>query len=309
MMKQGLALVLALCLLLPGIALAEAEGDAQQARRVVYLTFDDGPKQDTPELLALLDELDVPATFFLVGMSVRAFPENARLILEAGHVIGCHGMNHAPSMFKESTGSTRRELTRFTNTMRELVDPDFSTDLFRFPGGSIVTGNFLVDFAMTLWIITYAADLVALMVSCIVRTTTSAMTVMPFLLIVQLVFAGIIFPFDGGAAGLVEKLTISHWGTVAICSIADYNALPSHALFASIYQFRSIPEVQKIVDYIQSSDLRMKMDILCAKQMQNPLYAGTVENILKSWGVILLIGLVAIVVGIISLEFIDRDKR
>ena len=179
----------------------------------------------------------------------------------------------------------------------------------RLPVGSIVTGNFLVDFAMTLWIITYAADLVALMVSCIVRTTTSAMTVMPFLLIVQLVFAGIIFPFDGGAAELVEKLTISHWGTVAICSIADYNALPSHALFASIYQFRSIPEVQKIVDYIQSSDLRMKMDILCAKQMQNPLYAGTVQNILKSWGVILLIGLVSIVVGIISLEFIDRDKR
>ena len=67
--------------------------------------------------------------------------------------------------------------------------------------------------------------------------------------------------------------------------------------------------MQKIVDYIQSSDLRMKMDILCAKQMQNPLYAVTVENILKSWGVILLIGLVAIVVGIISLEFIDRDKR
>lgn len=179
----------------------------------------------------------------------------------------------------------------------------------RFPVASIVTGNFLVDFALTLWIITYAADLVALMVSCIVRTTTSAMTVMPFLLIVQLVFAGIIFPFDGGAAELVEKLTISHWGTVAICSIADYNALPSHALFASIYQFRSIPEVQKIVDYIQSSDLRMKMDILCAKQMQNPLYDGTVENILKSWGVILLIGLVAITVGIISLEFIDRDKR
>lgn len=136
MMRRVLALVLALCLLLPGLALAEAEGETQQARRAVYLTFDDGPKQDTPELLALLDELDVPATFFLVGMSVRAFPENAKLILEAGHAVGCHGMNHAASMFKESTDSTQRELTRFTNTMRELVDPDFSTDLFRFPGGS-----------------------------------------------------------------------------------------------------------------------------------------------------------------------------
>ena len=140
MMKRGLALVLALCLLLPALALAEAEGEAQQARRAVYLTFDDGPKQDTPELLALLDELDVPATFFLVGMSVKAFPENARLILEAGHTIGCHGMNHAASMFKESTESALRELTRFTNTMRELVDPEFSTDLFRFPGGSTSYG-------------------------------------------------------------------------------------------------------------------------------------------------------------------------
>ena len=46
----------------------------------------------------------------------------------------------------------------------------------RFPVGSIISGNFLIDFALTLWIITYAADLVALMVSCIVRTTTSAMT-------------------------------------------------------------------------------------------------------------------------------------
>ena len=140
MMKRGMALVLALCLLLPVLALAEAQGEAQQARRAVYLTFDDGPKQDTPELLALLDELDVPATFFLVGMSVKAFPENTKLILEAGHTIGCHGMNHAASMFKESAESALRELTRFTNTMRELVDPDFETDLFRFPGGSTSYG-------------------------------------------------------------------------------------------------------------------------------------------------------------------------
>ena len=66
---------------------------------------------------------------------------------------------------------------------------------------------------------------------------------------------------------------------------------------------------REIVDYIQSSDLRMKMDTLCAQQMQKPLYAGTVENVLKSWGVILLIGVLCIAVGILSLEFIDRDKR
>ncbi len=179
----------------------------------------------------------------------------------------------------------------------------------KFPKQSLVTGNFLLDFTLTLWIITYASDLMALMISCIVHTTTSAMTVMPFMLIVQLVFAGIIFEFNGGAAAVIQNLTISHWGTVAICSIADYNSLPSHALFASIYQFRGIPEVKKIADYIQSSDLRMKMDVLCGEYMKKPLYAGTVQNILKSWGVILLIGFICIIVGIINLEFIDRDKR
>ena len=136
MMKRGLALVLALCLLLPALALAENEGETEQTRRAVYLTFDDGPKQDTPELLALLDELDVPATFFLVGLSVRAFPENAKLILEAGHAIGCHSMTHSYSRMKSGTESVARELERFQNEMRALVDPDFETDLFRFPGGS-----------------------------------------------------------------------------------------------------------------------------------------------------------------------------
>lgn len=139
-MRRVLALVLALCLLLPGLALAEAEGETQQARRAVYLTFDDGPKQDTPELLALLDELDVPATFFLVGLSVRAFPDNAKLILEAGHAVGCHSMTHSYSSLKSGTESVARELERFQNEMRELVDPDFSTDLFRFPGGSTSYG-------------------------------------------------------------------------------------------------------------------------------------------------------------------------
>lgn len=70
MIKRGLALLVLLCMALPCAGMAEQT----EARRVVYLTFDDGPKKDTPELLETLSELDVPATFFLVGLSVRAFP-------------------------------------------------------------------------------------------------------------------------------------------------------------------------------------------------------------------------------------------
>ena len=78
MFKRGLVLLLVLCTAwTAGAAWAEED----KPRRVVYLTFDDGPKKDTPELLKVLDDLDVPATFFLVGAGVRAFPENAKLIL------------------------------------------------------------------------------------------------------------------------------------------------------------------------------------------------------------------------------------
>lgn len=134
MFKRGLVLLLVLCAAwTAGAAWAEED----KPRRVVYLTFDDGPKKDTPELLKVLDDLDVPATFFLVGAGVRAFPENAKLILEAGHAIGSHSMNHSISRL-DSTDYLAKDLRSFTDTMRELVDPDFSTNLFRFPGGSTI---------------------------------------------------------------------------------------------------------------------------------------------------------------------------
>ena len=131
-MKRLVLLLLVLCMALPAMACAEEA----QTQRVVYLTFDDGPKKDTPELLALLEELDVPATFFLVGLSVRAFPEYARMIANAGYTVGCHSMTHSYSRLKSGTDYVGRDLTRFTELMRETVGEDFSTDLYRFPGGS-----------------------------------------------------------------------------------------------------------------------------------------------------------------------------
>ena len=131
-MKRLVLLLLVLCMALPAMACAEEA----QTQRVVYLTFDDGPKKDTPELLALLEELDVPATFFLVGLSVRAFPEYAKMIVDAGYTVGCHSMTHSYSRLKSGTDYVGRDLTRFTELMRETVGEDFSTDLYRFPGGS-----------------------------------------------------------------------------------------------------------------------------------------------------------------------------
>lgn len=130
-MKRWMAVLLAAALIacLPLTALGEHE-------KVVYLTFDDGPKKDTPELLALLEELDVPATFFLVGLSVRAFPEYAKMIVDAGYPVGCHSMSHSYTRIKSGNDYVERDLARFNAEMEAATGEAFSTDLYRFPGGS-----------------------------------------------------------------------------------------------------------------------------------------------------------------------------
>ena len=114
MIKRGLALLMLLCMALPCAGMAEQT----EARRVVYLTFDDGPKKDTPELLETLSELDVPATFFLVGLSVRAFPEYAKQIVQAGYAVGSHTMAHSIGRIQKDAEFVLRDLARFEKTMR-----------------------------------------------------------------------------------------------------------------------------------------------------------------------------------------------
>ncbi|KRN88819.1 polysaccharide deacetylase family protein [Ligilactobacillus ceti] len=67
--------------------------------KVVYLTFDDGPSQDTPALLALLEKYHVPASFFVVGDFVKDHPETILAMQKAGHAIGTHSKDHTNAMF------------------------------------------------------------------------------------------------------------------------------------------------------------------------------------------------------------------
>ena len=131
MMRRILTILCLLLILLPIM------GEAEEPRKVVYLTFDDGPKQSTPELLELLEELDVPATFFMVGFAVRAFPEYAFEIYEKGYAIGCHTMDHSSSGIKENPEQLESILRRFNEEVQKATgDAQFATTLFRFPGGS-----------------------------------------------------------------------------------------------------------------------------------------------------------------------------
>ena len=103
-----------------------------------------------------------------------------------------------------------------------------------FPNTGLVTGVFALDAGLSMFLATFAADMLALMVSCIVHSTTTAMTVMPFLLIIQLVFAGSIFPLNRPTAKLIANFTISNWGINSINIAADYNSQKSSAIYAAI---------------------------------------------------------------------------
>ena len=71
-----------------------------QSQRSVYLTFDDGPiPEATPYVLDVLDNLDIKATFFMVGDNARRYPHLLEEVRRRGHRIGNHTFNHLKGLF------------------------------------------------------------------------------------------------------------------------------------------------------------------------------------------------------------------
>jgi peptidoglycan/xylan/chitin deacetylase (PgdA/CDA1 family) len=72
----------------------KASGVSSPAK-TIYLTFDDGPNPySTRQLLELLEEEKVPATFFLIGSHIDRHPDIARLPLLKNHTVGSHSYSH-----------------------------------------------------------------------------------------------------------------------------------------------------------------------------------------------------------------------
>ena len=79
----------------------EIKSQAMISEKVVALTFDDGPTPDkTNQILQILAEEQVPATFFLIGQEVQQHPQMVRQILAAGHQVGNHSFSHQRMIFK-----------------------------------------------------------------------------------------------------------------------------------------------------------------------------------------------------------------
>ena len=95
----------------------------------------------------------------------------------------------------------------------------------QFPQQGFMTPWMTVDIGITMLLATYAADMLSLFISSISHTTTGAMTVMPFVLIFQLVFSGGIIPLPEWSQSL-SSFTISNYSICAVAAQSGYNELP-----------------------------------------------------------------------------------
>lgn len=106
---------------------------AKTIRRVVALTFDDGPHPDrTPRVLDILKKHGAQATFFVVGKNAEAHPEIIRRIVAEGHLIGNHTYSHsnrfpwmAESVMKEEIHWCDVVLEKITGRRPTLFRPPF----------------------------------------------------------------------------------------------------------------------------------------------------------------------------------------
>lgn len=105
--------------------------------KVVFLTFDDGPSENvTPIILDVLDEYKIKATFFVLGCMCEKNPDVLKDIYSKGHSIGNHSYTHNFKKLYKDGESFLNELKSTEDTMKKSLGSEYSTRLFRFPGGS-----------------------------------------------------------------------------------------------------------------------------------------------------------------------------
>ncbi|MBV9027497.1 MAG: polysaccharide deacetylase family protein [Candidatus Eremiobacteraeota bacterium] len=103
--------------------------------RLIALTFDDGPYPVfTPMLLDVLHDLNVPATFFLIGEDAQQWPELTRRIEAGGNEIADHTYTH-PNLDQESADAVRDEILRGRDALWDLSHDPAVRSLMRPPHG------------------------------------------------------------------------------------------------------------------------------------------------------------------------------
>ncbi len=139
LIKKYILLTSIISLILTGSIITSASVDnppeiTENNKKVVYLTFDDGPSENTTKILDILKENDVKATFFIISPYTPSHNDIVKRIYEEGHAIGNHTADHEFNKIYTSEDAFIKSFNKQQEFIKSLTGYDCK--IFRFPGGS-----------------------------------------------------------------------------------------------------------------------------------------------------------------------------
>lgn len=148
------------------------------------------------------------------------------------------------------------------------------------PESGVIFGSPLVEFFFSILLLMYAADMMGLLISCLVKKEEAANVLAPYILIVQLIFSGILFAMEG-LADYISCVMISRWGMEALGSTAGLNDL----------------------------QLKIQMTVPTVPHEFEERFESTPEHLLIVWLILLAFILLFVVGGNLLLHRVSKDTR
>ncbi|MCI1945227.1 polysaccharide deacetylase family protein [Clostridium luticellarii] len=109
----------------------------KDGRKVVYLTFDDGPSaNNTPKILDILDQYNIKATFFLIGENAEQNEELVKEEAAQGNVVGNHTYSHDMNYIYSDPKVFMEDIYKCQSVLSSILGKNYNLKLVRFPGGS-----------------------------------------------------------------------------------------------------------------------------------------------------------------------------
>lgn len=123
--------------------------DKEAHQKLVALTYDDGPSEKTKRLLDILEQYDVPATFFVVGTQCEAYPDVLKREAELGMEIGSHTYNHE-YLHKSTADEIKKTMNKNEEVITSIIG--YGSKHMRPTGGGMNdTVRDTIEFPMILW--------------------------------------------------------------------------------------------------------------------------------------------------------------
>ena len=128
----------------------------------VVLTFDDGPlPKYSNQILQMLADECIKATFFIIGEQAKANPEGVRKLVAAGHTVGTHSMTHPLTFDRMPLDKAEAQINGGIEwTSAAMTDPSKLAPFFRIPGLMRAEGveNLLISRGIQVWSADFPAD-------------------------------------------------------------------------------------------------------------------------------------------------------